>query len=44
MFGCVYINEAQIRTVNGNQCEVDVLPVFSSFASQWTSDLYVFGL
>lgn len=44
MFGCVYINEAKIGTINRKQYEADALFLFSStFASQWVSDFHVCG-
>lgn len=38
VFGCVYVNEAKIGTVNRKQYEADVpFLFFSTFAFQWVS-------
>lgn len=44
MFGCVYINEAKIGIINKKRYVADVLFLFfSTFASQWVSDFFVYG-
>lgn len=44
VFGCVYINEAKIGTINWKRYEVNVpFLFFSTFASHWFSDFCVYG-